>query len=112
MRSKRWVALGLVALAIPAFAMPLLAQGGGSTTSSKIEALLTQLDGDGDVSSVRTTGLLRIFADGSFSVDDGGNTVTGDAKGSKDFPFDRELTLDNGLIKTPSGVRALPVTVK
>src|SRR5437764_1659560 len=103
MRVKRWVALGLVALAIPALAVPILAQGQTAAgSSSKIEAILAGLDGSGSLASVQTTGLLRVYADGSFSVDDGGNTVTGSANGSKDFPFNRDLSLQSGMVKTPS----------
>src|SRR4051794_25205502 len=110
MRRSRWVAGGVAVLVLPAFAMPLMAEG-GDAKSSKIEAVVADLDGAGNVASIRTTGLLRVYADGSFSVDDGGTTQTGTAKGSKDFSFDRPLTMKNGLVETPNGLRALPIAV-
>src|SRR5439155_10461525 len=102
MRGRRWVALGLVALSVPALTMPILAQGNGADSSSKIEAIVADLDGAGAVASVKTSGLLRVYGDGTFTVDDGGNSFSGDSKnGSKDLTFSRPLTLQNGLIKTP-----------
>src|SRR4051812_3676048 len=112
MRGRRWIAVGLVALVVPALAMPILAQVNGADSTSKIEAIVADLDGTGALASVATSGLLRVYGDGSFSVDDGGNAFTGETKnGNKDLNFSRPLTLQNGLIKTPNGLRALPVTV-
>ena len=110
MRRSRWLAVGIAAAVVPAMAMPIMAQG-GDAHSSKIEALVADLDGAGNVTSLHTTGLLRVYADGSFSVDDGGTTQTGTAKGSKDLPFDKPLQLTNGLVQTPNGLRALPVAI-
>jgi hypothetical protein len=112
MRRSRWLAFGLVALAFPVLAMPFLYAQSGAPRSSQLEAVVTQLDAVGNVVSSNKTGLLRVYADGSFSVNDGDQTYSGSANGSKDFQLSKALQLQDGLIKTPAGLRALPLGVK
>jgi hypothetical protein len=111
MRRSRWLAFGIVALAFPVLAMPFLFAQGSTPRTSQVEAVVTQLDALGNVVSANKSGLLRVYADGSFSVNDGDQTFSGSSNGSKDFQRSNALQLQDGLVKTPSGLRALPLGV-
>lgn len=106
------VSLGMAVALIPALALPLLAQSSSTPRAAKVEAVVVDLDDRGSPASVRVNSMVRVYANGSFSLEDGGRTLSGSASGSRDFTGGRKLRVENGLVVTPDGPRALPLHVR
>lgn len=110
-RPRRSVVLGVTAALAAGLVLPLLAQTAASPRTAKVEAVVVDLAPDGRPVGVTVNGLLRVYADGEYSVEDGRRTVSGEADGSEDVSSETELELVDGLVRTPTGPKALPLRV-
>ncbi len=132
------MALGIVAVLLPAILTPIVGADTTSSALNQVEVITSDLTGDGTVGSVRAEEWLRATGEDktmridvstslndiqalagtqSPNVDGSRVSYTIDSKGPQEpvdvyFGGTGQLAADNGTVKTPSGDRQLPLTVE